>query len=156
MLAAPLIAWALVTPASAAVAPAQAAGPSASVAHITPRAAPAQSCSTTSGDKHVTATVAHGKFVGNVTWGFTDVGKGVYTYIDVNGTLSSTHGTTTLFLHYKFCDSPHDDPLGSARAGHSTKISKNPAVDTSCPGFTDVSVYVCNDYKGYRCGASVG
>jgi hypothetical protein len=109
------------------------------------------------GERNVTATVQNGKFVGDYHWGQTGSPHGATFYwIDVNGTLSSTRGKTTLYLEYKLCRSPHHDNLGSVTGGHHVRISKNPATESEDLGpYTDIRVYVCNNYRGYRCGRAV-
>jgi hypothetical protein len=41
-------------------------------------------------------------------------------------------------------------------AGHSTHVSVYPVVaNYDIGGYSNVKVYVCNNYNGYRCGVSV-
>jgi hypothetical protein len=114
-------------------------------------------CQEGAGNKNVTATVANGSYSGNVTWGVHLVGKEREPYIDVNGKLHSSRGTTTLYLNYEFCGSPHQLKLASANAGQTVTVAKNPAVSNiSVVGsFYNVTVEVCNNYNGYRCGHPV-
>jgi hypothetical protein len=106
-----------------------------------------------SGERDVTASADYGKFVGDYNWGAqgSPHGSTLY-YIDVNGTLSSSRGTTTLYLDYHLCGSPHTDQIASVGGGHSMRISMNPAKESLDYGpYTNVRVLVCNNYNGYRC-----
>jgi hypothetical protein len=108
-------------------------------------------------NKNVTATVANGKFVGNVHSGVMLIGRGRYLFIDVNGTLYSTRGTTQLFLFYEYCNSPHELALDSVAGGRNVRVIHNAAVEQNVAlgTFYNVNVFVCNNYNGYRCGTPV-
>jgi hypothetical protein len=123
--------------------------------------APLMGCgSGTSGNYNVTATVGaygstYGKFVGNKDWGQEGSRPPQY-HIDINGHLYSYHGTTQLFVQYTYCGATYHAQVASANAGQTILVAKNPMeYNLDIGGYSNVKLYVCNNYNGYRCGAEV-
>jgi hypothetical protein len=94
------------------------------------------------------------QFSGTITYSYHPITRGSDYVIDVDGTLSNhcNNNNATLYLSYVITGTTHESQIGKTTG--SLKISKS--IDSPGKPMSQIHIFVCTNYNGYRCSANVG
>jgi hypothetical protein len=93
-----------------------------------------------------------GKFTGTIAVGHDTTGRYTFGYIDVEGTLTSTKGTATLYIVYSTNGGTPVEQLIASTGPGSKTVNLNPFKEQAKTSYSGVYIFVCSDASGYSCG----